>query len=55
MPTPMLGIGSFGRLQRYGKSEYRDFGFPDDTARHMAVSHMSTKNLLDLPDDELVT
>ncbi len=55
MPTPMLGIGSFARLQRYGKSEYRDLGFTDDTARRMAVNHMSTKNLLDLPDGELVT
>ncbi len=55
MPAPMLGIGSFGRLQRYGKSEYRDLGFTDDTARRMAVNHMSAKNLLDLPDDELVT
>lgn len=53
MPAAIRGIGAFGRLSRYGKERYTDFGYADDTGRRLALDHDCGARLLNAAPDVL--
>lgn len=54
MPPAIRGIGSLMRLGLYGKKDYREFEYKNQTWGHMAEDHNSMVRILDCTDQELI-